>query len=71
MQAKHEINCLELPLIEHLRGPDFDKLPTLLTGKLLEVVIILFFYMILLSFYWAYLIINFMNACLMGKMMQW
>ncbi|PNX97639.1 uroporphyrinogen-III synthase chloroplastic-like, partial [Trifolium pratense] len=30
--AKHEINCLELPLIEHQRGADFDRLPSALSG---------------------------------------
>ncbi|KAG5030682.1 hypothetical protein JHK85_014664 [Glycine max] len=30
--AKHEINCLELPLIEHMQGPDLDRLPSVLGG---------------------------------------
>lgn len=38
--AKHEINCLELPLIEHLRGPDFDKLPSLLSDNAFDWVVI-------------------------------
>ncbi|KAK3425477.1 hypothetical protein EUGRSUZ_F02370 [Eucalyptus grandis] len=27
---KHGISCLELPLIEHTKGPDLDKLPSIL-----------------------------------------
>jgi len=33
VQAKHEINCLELPLIEHIQGPDLGRLPSVLGGK--------------------------------------
>ncbi|KAI4316738.1 hypothetical protein L6164_024687 [Bauhinia variegata] len=29
--GKHEIDCLELPLIEHKQGPDFDRLPSVLS----------------------------------------
>ncbi|KAG6520406.1 hypothetical protein ZIOFF_017456 [Zingiber officinale] len=30
--AKHDIQCLEVPLIEHTEGPDAGKLPSLLCG---------------------------------------
>lgn len=35
VQAKHGISCLELPLIKHTKGPDLDRLSTILSGKLL------------------------------------
>ncbi|CAL5204652.1 unnamed protein product [Lathyrus oleraceus] len=38
--AKHEISCLELPLIEHLRGPDFDRLPHALSDNAFDWIII-------------------------------
>ncbi|OIV96356.1 hypothetical protein TanjilG_09783 [Lupinus angustifolius] len=38
--AKHEINCLELPLIDHTRGPDFDKLPSVLSDNAFDWIII-------------------------------
>ncbi|XP_042500766.1 uroporphyrinogen-III synthase, chloroplastic-like isoform X2 [Macadamia integrifolia] len=28
---KHGVNCLELPLIQHIKGPDFDRLSTVLS----------------------------------------
>ncbi|XP_027353764.1 uroporphyrinogen-III synthase, chloroplastic [Abrus precatorius] len=38
--AKHEINCLELPLIEHTRGPDLDRLPSVLSDNAFDWVVI-------------------------------
>ncbi|KAJ1397421.1 Tetrapyrrole biosynthesis, uroporphyrinogen III synthase [Sesbania bispinosa] len=38
--AKHEINCLELPLIEHTRGPDLDRLPCVLSDNAFDWVVI-------------------------------
>ncbi|CAL0319025.1 unnamed protein product [Lupinus luteus] len=38
--AKHEINCLELPLIDHTRGPDFDRLPSVLSANAFDWIII-------------------------------
>ncbi|KAL2346383.1 hypothetical protein Fmac_000383 [Flemingia macrophylla] len=38
--AKHEINCLELPLIEHTRGPDLDRLPSVLGDNAFDWVVI-------------------------------
>lgn len=36
VQAKHGISCLELPLIQHTKGHDLDRLSTVLSGKILE-----------------------------------
>lgn len=33
-QEKRGIDCLELPLVQHTRLPDFHKLPSLLSSKL-------------------------------------
>lgn len=33
LQAKYDIPCLELPLIEHIQGPDRNRLTTVLSGK--------------------------------------
>lgn len=33
MQEKRGISSLELPLIQHAPGPDFDRLASVLTGK--------------------------------------
>ncbi|KAH7526809.1 hypothetical protein JRO89_XSUnG0053200 [Xanthoceras sorbifolium] len=30
--AKHGVNCLELPLIQHAQGPDLDRLPSILSA---------------------------------------
>ena len=38
--AKQEINCLELPLIEHARGPDLDRLPSVLSDNLFDWIVI-------------------------------
>ncbi|XP_027904481.1 uroporphyrinogen-III synthase, chloroplastic [Vigna unguiculata] len=38
--AKHEINCLELPLIEHTQGPDLDRLPSVLGDNAFDWVVI-------------------------------
>ncbi|XP_061343202.1 uroporphyrinogen-III synthase, chloroplastic isoform X2 [Gastrolobium bilobum] len=38
--AKHEINCLELPLIEHTRGPDLDRLPSVLRDNAFDWIVI-------------------------------
>ncbi|XP_057428150.1 uroporphyrinogen-III synthase, chloroplastic [Lotus japonicus] len=38
--AKHEINCLELPLIEHTRGPDLDRLPCALSDNTFDWIVI-------------------------------
>ncbi|KAE9609386.1 hypothetical protein Lal_00019998 [Lupinus albus] len=38
--AKHDINCLELPLIDHTRGPDFDRLPSVLSDHAFDWIII-------------------------------
>ncbi|XP_020218441.1 uroporphyrinogen-III synthase, chloroplastic [Cajanus cajan] len=38
--VKHEINCLELPLIEHTRGPDLDRLPSVLGDNAFDWVVI-------------------------------
>lgn len=37
---KRGISSLELPLIQHARGPDFDRLPSLLTDKSFDWIII-------------------------------
>ncbi|KAK6938717.1 Tetrapyrrole biosynthesis, uroporphyrinogen III synthase [Dillenia turbinata] len=39
--AKHGINCLELPLIQHVQGPDLERLPSLLNG--LDIVVKVYF----------------------------
>lgn len=39
VQAEHGINCLELPLIQHTRGPDMDRLSSILSGKFMIFVI--------------------------------
>ena len=31
-QARHGINCLELPLIQHRQGPDLNRLHSVLSG---------------------------------------
>ncbi|XP_020534877.1 uroporphyrinogen-III synthase, chloroplastic isoform X2 [Jatropha curcas] len=38
--AKHGINCLELPLIQHTRGPDSDKLPSVLSNTSFDWIVI-------------------------------
>ncbi|ESW08656.1 hypothetical protein PHAVU_009G063100 [Phaseolus vulgaris] len=38
--AKHDINCLELPLIEHTQGPDLDRLPSVLGDNAFDWVVI-------------------------------
>ncbi|KAG5033931.1 hypothetical protein JHK87_008841 [Glycine soja] len=38
--AKHEINCLELPLIEHIQGPDLGRLPSVLGDNAFDWVVI-------------------------------
>ncbi|KAG8654725.1 hypothetical protein MANES_05G170800v8 [Manihot esculenta] len=38
--AKHGINCLELPLIQHTQGPDLDRLPTVLSNASFDWVVI-------------------------------
>ncbi|XP_042495369.1 uroporphyrinogen-III synthase, chloroplastic-like [Macadamia integrifolia] len=38
--AKHGINCLELPLIQHTEGPDFDRLSTVLSDKTFDWIVI-------------------------------
>jgi uroporphyrinogen-III synthase len=32
LQEKNGISSLELPLIQHARGPDFDRLASVLNG---------------------------------------
>lgn len=39
VQAEHWINCLELPFIQHTRGPDMDRLSSILSGKFMIFVI--------------------------------
>ncbi|ONI33686.1 hypothetical protein PRUPE_1G440800 [Prunus persica] len=38
--AKQGISCLELPLIQHTRGPDLDKLPTVLSDTTFDWIVI-------------------------------
>ncbi|KAK9096882.1 hypothetical protein Sjap_022379 [Stephania japonica] len=38
--AKHGINCLELPLIQHTEGPDLEKLSSVLNGNKFDWVVI-------------------------------
>ncbi|KAF7817521.1 uroporphyrinogen-III synthase, chloroplastic [Senna tora] len=38
--AKHEINCLELPLIEHTLGPDLDRLSSVLSDNSFDWIVI-------------------------------
>lgn len=38
--AKHGISCLELPLIQHTKGPDLDRLPTLLSDTAFDWIVI-------------------------------
>ncbi|XP_048226858.1 uroporphyrinogen-III synthase, chloroplastic isoform X3 [Ricinus communis] len=38
--AKHGINCLELPLIQHTQGPDFDRLPSVLSNTSFDWIVI-------------------------------
>ncbi|XP_043714066.1 uroporphyrinogen-III synthase, chloroplastic-like isoform X2 [Telopea speciosissima] len=38
--AKHGVNCLELPLIQHTEGPDFDRLSTVLSDKTFDWIVI-------------------------------
>lgn len=38
--AKHGINCLELPLIQHTQGPDLDRLPSVLSDSSFDWIII-------------------------------
>ncbi|XP_021658897.2 uroporphyrinogen-III synthase, chloroplastic isoform X2 [Hevea brasiliensis] len=38
--AKHGINCLELPLIQHTEGPDLDRLPSVLSNTSFDWVVI-------------------------------
>ncbi|KAK4770535.1 hypothetical protein SAY87_031067 [Trapa incisa] len=39
-QAQYRVACLEIPLIQHTKGPDFDCLPSILTGAAFEWVVI-------------------------------
>ncbi|KAK1263053.1 hypothetical protein QJS04_geneDACA017451 [Acorus gramineus] len=38
--AKHDINCLEVPLIKHSEGPDLNKLSTVLTDTKFDWIVI-------------------------------
>ncbi|CAL8102228.1 unnamed protein product [Prunus armeniaca] len=38
--AKQGISCLELPLIQHTRGPDLDRLPTVLSDTTFDWIVI-------------------------------
>ncbi|KAJ4963095.1 hypothetical protein NE237_023034 [Protea cynaroides] len=38
--AKHGVNCLELPLIQHTEGPDFDRLSRVLSDKTFDWIVI-------------------------------
>ncbi|KAJ8762361.1 hypothetical protein K2173_007519 [Erythroxylum novogranatense] len=38
--AKREISCLELPLIEHVEGPDLDRLPSILSDDSFDWIVI-------------------------------
>ncbi|KAL6995559.1 uroporphyrinogen-III synthase [Sarracenia purpurea var. burkii] len=38
--AKHGINCLELPLVEHRELPDLDRLPSVLRGNAFDWIVI-------------------------------
>ncbi|KAK4787905.1 hypothetical protein SAY86_011738 [Trapa natans] len=38
--AQYRVACLEIPLIQHTKGPDFDCLPSILTGAAFEWVVI-------------------------------
>ncbi|XP_043711242.1 uroporphyrinogen-III synthase, chloroplastic-like [Telopea speciosissima] len=38
--AKHGVNCLELPLIQHTEGPDFDRLSTVLSDTTFDWIVI-------------------------------
>ncbi|PKA52972.1 Uroporphyrinogen-III synthase, chloroplastic [Apostasia shenzhenica] len=38
--AKHRIHCLEVPLIKHTQGPDFDKLPSVLQDFIFDWIVI-------------------------------
>ncbi|KAL5777843.1 hypothetical protein ACOSP7_010769 [Xanthoceras sorbifolium] len=38
--AKHGVNCLELPLIQHAQGPDLDKLPSILSDTAFDWIVI-------------------------------
>ncbi|OUZ99817.1 Tetrapyrrole biosynthesis [Macleaya cordata] len=38
--AKHGINCLELPLIQHTQGPDLDRLSTILSDTSFDWIVI-------------------------------
>ncbi|KAL1344169.1 hypothetical protein HN51_018040 [Arachis hypogaea] len=38
--AKHEIKCLELPLIEHAPGVDLDRLPSVLSDNVFDWIVI-------------------------------
>ncbi|EOY14565.1 Uroporphyrinogen-III synthase family protein isoform 5 [Theobroma cacao] len=38
--AEHGINCLELPLIQHTQGPDFDRLASVLSETAFDWIII-------------------------------
>ncbi|KAH7523590.1 hypothetical protein FEM48_Zijuj06G0028000 [Ziziphus jujuba var. spinosa] len=40
MVAKHGISCLELPLIQHTKGPDLDKLSTVLSDTEFDWIVI-------------------------------
>ncbi|XP_048130220.1 uroporphyrinogen-III synthase, chloroplastic isoform X7 [Rhodamnia argentea] len=37
---KHGISCLELPLIEHTKGPDMDRLPSILADDAFDWIVI-------------------------------
>ncbi|KAK4860254.1 hypothetical protein QYF36_020036 [Acer negundo] len=38
--AKHGVNCLELPLIQHAQGPDLDRLPSILSDTAFDWIVI-------------------------------
>ncbi|KAF2309878.1 hypothetical protein GH714_005466 [Hevea brasiliensis] len=39
-QAKHGISCLELPLIQHIQGPDLDRLSSVLSNTSFDWIVI-------------------------------